>query len=156
MAEASGGYELAVLLLMASRTLVEELHNQLSQAGYSDIRPAHGFAFQLLVPDGATINEIGEHLGVTKQAASQMVDYLAGKGYVSHQVHPVDKRNKLIMLTAKGWECINRVEDILSRMEQHWNELLGKERMANLRGDLRSLILEANKGSWPNKLRPSW
>lgn len=156
MTEPNRNYELAVLFLMASRVLVDELHTHLREAGYSDIRPAHGFAFQLLAPNGATINEIGEHLGVTKQAASQMVEYLEQHSYVSRQPHPGDKRNKVVLLTAKGWECIKAVEKILGNLEQQWSDLLGYERMATLRVDLHRLILETNKGSWPNKLRPAW
>ena len=72
----AGGYELAVLLMLALRALVDEVHTRLAAAGFDDLRPAHGFAFQRLAPDGATGNDLAEHLGITKQAASVMIDYL--------------------------------------------------------------------------------
>lgn len=44
--------------------------------GYDDVRPAPGFAFQRIAPHSATGNELAEFLDITKQAASEMVDYL--------------------------------------------------------------------------------
>ncbi|BFO20230.1 hypothetical protein SHKM778_66180 [Streptomyces sp. KM77-8] len=40
----------------------------------------HGFAFTRLAPGGATVTDLAVHLGVTKQAASQLVDDLVRKG----------------------------------------------------------------------------
>ncbi len=156
MTQANDDPNLAVLFLMAARALGDELHRQLDETIYSDTRPAHGFTFQLLAPNGATINEIAEHLGVTKQAASQMVEFLEQHGYVSRQPHPVDKRNKLVLLTDKGWGCTNTVANILNKLEQQWSDLLGSERLEIMRSDLSRLILETNEGKWPSKLRPSW
>ena len=46
------------------------------------MRPAHGYAFQAIGAYGATATELGRRLGVTKQAAGQMVDELVRLGYV--------------------------------------------------------------------------
>src|SRR5947209_4608398 len=95
---ASGGYELFVLLARGFRATVDELQRRLAAEGFADVRPAHGFAFVRLAPDGATGNELAEHLGVTKQAASQMVDELERRGYVVRQADPRDGRGKVVVL----------------------------------------------------------
>src|SRR5258708_19621917 len=82
--------------------LVDDLHTELAKIGYDDIRPAHGFAFQLLAPNGATGNELAEHLGVTKQAASQLIDFLEEHGYVARKPHPTDRRGTLALLPPNG------------------------------------------------------
>jgi DNA-binding MarR family transcriptional regulator len=74
----------------------------LNELGFGDIRPAHGFMFKCITPDGATGIELAEHLGITKQAVSKMVDYLEKSGYVMRRTHPTDKRGQLIVLTERG------------------------------------------------------
>jgi DNA-binding MarR family transcriptional regulator len=147
-------YELVVLLAMAWSMLVDDLHGELARLGYGDLRPVHGFVFQLLAPHGATGNEVAAHLGITKQAASQMVDFLEAHGYVVRQPHPTDKRGKLILLTQKGWDCIQAVETIFASIEERWAEVLGPEHMQMLRTDLRRLV--ADSGIVSYRLRPMW
>jgi hypothetical protein len=80
------GYELTLFLMLGSRTIIDDLHQRLAQLGYNDVRPAHGFAFQRIAPDGATGNELAEFLDITKQAASEMVDYLEKHGYLRQPI----------------------------------------------------------------------
>lgn len=152
----SNSYELVVLLAMTWSILVDDLHTELAKLGYSDIRPAHGFAFQLLAPNGASGNELADHLGVTKQAASQMIDFLEQHGYVMRKPHPTDKRGKLVLLTQKGWDCIQAVETIFAKFENRWAEILGAERMKMLRSDLHRLVVASESGMVSYRLRPVW
>lgn len=157
MAESSStSSELMGLLLMACGTMVEKLQNKLREVGFDDVRPQHGFTFQLLSFGGANVNEIAEHLGVTKQAASQMLEYLEQRGYIMRHPDERDGRSKIVMLTNRGWDCIKHTEAILTQLETEWNNYLGQERMSQLQIDLRSLILKANNGSYPRRLRPGW
>ena len=94
---------LAFGLLSVSRALVDGITAGMQARGFADLRPAHGFAFTRLAPDGATITELAEHLDVTRQAAAQLVDELVAKGYVQRSRHPDDARARLITLTSKGW-----------------------------------------------------
>jgi DNA-binding MarR family transcriptional regulator len=141
---------------MAWSILIEDLHTELAKRGYDDLRPAHGFAFQLLAPNGATGNELAEHLGVTKQAASQMIDFLEEHGYVVRKPHPTDRRGKLVLLTQKGWDCIQTSEAIFAGIEQRWTEILGPEHMKMLRTDLRRLVAASESGIVSYRLRPAW
>src|SRR5580698_5207488 len=79
---------LAVGLLSVSRALVDGISAGVHARGFDDVRPAHGFAFARLAPDGATITQLAEHLDVTRQAAAQLVDELITKGYVQRSRHP--------------------------------------------------------------------
>jgi DNA-binding MarR family transcriptional regulator len=154
--ESSAGYEIFVLLTLAQRAIVDALHRRLAELGFDDVRPAHGFAFVRLAPNGATGNELAEHLGVTKQAASQMLDYLEQHGYIVREPHPRDGRGKIAVLTARGWDCIRATETTLAAMERRWEEGTGTERMNTLRADLRRLVYMASDGTPSPKLRPIW
>ncbi|MBO0778196.1 MAG: MarR family transcriptional regulator [Ktedonobacteraceae bacterium] len=154
--ESVPSYDLTMLLLLGSRTMIDELHRHLATLGYDDVRPVHGFAFQRIAPHGATGNEIAEFLDITKQAASEMVDYLERRGYVVRQPHPTDRRGKIVTLTSRGWNCIREVETILTRLEAQWTAIIGAKRMEELRNDLRRLVTAANSGVLPQKFRPLW
>jgi DNA-binding MarR family transcriptional regulator len=154
--ESTPSYDLTLLLLLGSRTMIDNLHKHLAVLGYDDVRPAHGFAFQRLAPNGATGNELAEFLDITKQAASEMVDYLEQHGYVVRQPHPTDRRGKIVTLTNRGWSCIREAEAILSRLEEQWAAIIGTKRMEELRADLCQLVTVASGGILPQKFRPTW
>jgi DNA-binding MarR family transcriptional regulator len=149
-------YELTLLLLFGARTMIDLLHQHLAERGYDDVRPAHGFVFHRLAPKGATGNELAEFLDITKQAASEMVDYLEQHDYVVRQPHPTDRRGKIVILTLRGWNCIQETEIILAHLEEQWATVVGIKHMEALKVDLRQVITLANGGTFPQKFRPTW
>lgn len=149
----SPNYELTLLFAMAFRTAIDELHAELEQRGFGDVRPSHGFMFQKLAARGATGIELAQHMGITKQAASLTVDYLEERGYVRREPHPTDRRGKLILLTAKGWACIRETEHIFTAIESRWREVLGSEKMEAMRLNLHHIISTSNTSN-PYSFRP--
>jgi DNA-binding MarR family transcriptional regulator len=140
---------LAVALLAASRALVDGVSSGVRGRGFTDVRPAHGFAFTRLAPDGATISELAEHLDVTRQAAAQLADELVAKGYVVRRPHPDDARARLIVLTEKGWACTRAAEAAIAETVARWQAALGEGRLRDLADDLAAVA--------PNgPLRPLW
>jgi DNA-binding MarR family transcriptional regulator len=137
------------LLIALTAELVREIDAGVRRRGFDDVRPAHGFAFARLAPGGATVNELAEHLGVSKQAASQMVEELVRKGYVERRPHPTDARAKLVELTGRGWECTRAADAAAAEAVVPWAATLGPERVRQLRDDLVRLA-----PSGP--LRPVW
>src|SRR4051794_39516771 len=105
MDTAADARALPALLLALNGELVAGIQAGAVARGFDDIRPAHGFAFVRLAPNGATVGELAEHLGFTKQAASQLVEELVRKGYVQRLPHPTDARARLVVLTERGWAC---------------------------------------------------
>src|SRR5918994_1959083 len=82
------GWVAVTAILRAGRSAIDELHRRLAERGHPDVRPAHGYAFQAIGASGATATELGRRLGVTKQAAGQMVDELVRLGYVVRRADP--------------------------------------------------------------------
>lgn len=139
---------LSALLLGAASTLVEHIHAGTVRRGFDDLRPTHGFVFARLAPNGATVSEVAEHLGVTKQAASQLVEELVGKGYVERHPHPTDARAKVVVLTGHGWACTRAADEAATEAVRSWIDVLGQERVTALVNDLRRV---AGRG----RLRPA-
>ncbi|MFC9020581.1 MarR family winged helix-turn-helix transcriptional regulator, partial [Streptomyces albidoflavus] len=109
--------ELTFLLGMAFQLVLSEFVSRLDSAGYAELRPMHGLVFQVLRGSGATSSELAEQLGVTKQAAGQILDDLEKRGYVERQPHPAGGRRKLVVLTAKALEHLVVAGRILHELE---------------------------------------
>ncbi len=62
------------------------------------------------------ITDIGDHLGVTSAAASQMLDRLVRQGLILRLEDPSDRRVKQVVLTDKGLQVIHET----ARARQRW------------------------------------
>ncbi len=140
---------LAATVLAAAAGLVEAIHEGVVARGFGDLRPVHGFVFARIAPEGATAREIADHLGVTKQAGSQLVEELIGKGYVVRRPHPSDARARLVVLTEKGWACTRAAEQAAAAAVGRWGGVVGEQRLMAVR---EALALVAPAG----RLRPTW
>ena len=79
---------------------------RMDDAGFADLRPAHGYVFQHLVEGPMRVTELARNLGMTAQGASKSVIELERMGYVLRQSDPGDQRNRPVALTERGWEAI--------------------------------------------------
>lgn len=143
------GLTLSALVLAAANALVDGIQAGVVARGFADVRPAHGFAFARLAGDGATVSELAAHLGVTRQAAAQLVDELVTKGYVERRPHPDDGRAQLVVLTGRGWECTRAADAAAAETIGGWTAVLGRERLRALRDDLARIAPAGH-------LRPTW
>ncbi|MFB8007801.1 MarR family winged helix-turn-helix transcriptional regulator [Nocardia sp. NPDC056000] len=140
--------DLPMLLLAAAAEVTDAVHDGTVAAGFTDIRPTHGFAFVRMAPNGATVGELAEHLGVTKQAASQLVEELVKKGYAERNPHPSDARAKVITLTERGWACTRAADAAAARFTERWARALGPGATVELRNMLAHVVT-------PGRVRPS-
>ena len=136
---------IADLLHDPFQILVDELHEGLAEAGYPDIRPAHGNVFGYIHKEGSRLTELAERAQLTKQTMGYLVDYLEERGYVERGPDPGDKRAKVVRLTEAGREAVRTARKIMGRIEARWAELLGEDRMEQLRELLQELNALAAK-----------
>ncbi|MFC9847177.1 MarR family winged helix-turn-helix transcriptional regulator [Streptomyces sp. NPDC060223] len=127
---------LSAALLAAAGELTQRISEGVVARGFEGVRPAHGFAFARLAPGGATVTDLAAHFGVTKQAASQLVDEMVRKGYVERRPHPDDARARLLVLTERGWACTRAAEEAAAEAVRPWVELLGEGEVRALRDRL--------------------
>lgn len=127
------------LLEMASAALFVEFREDLVEAGYGDVRPTHGCVFRFVREDGIRLTELAQLADMTKQSIGEIVDDLAGLGYLERFPDPDDKRAKLIRLTAKGEKAQSVGFGLFAKLEQRWGERYGEERIAELRALLEEI-----------------
>ncbi|MFJ1556368.1 MarR family winged helix-turn-helix transcriptional regulator [Streptomyces mirabilis] len=146
--ENSEAMALTAVLLAAAGDLTRRINDGVEARGF-EVRPAYGFAFTRLAPDGATVTDVATHLGVTKQAASQLVDELVRKGYAERRPYPGDARARLVVLTERGWACTRAAEEAAADAVRAWVEVLGEGEVGVLRDRLARI---APYGP----IRPAW
>ncbi|MFC0007893.1 MarR family winged helix-turn-helix transcriptional regulator [Micromonospora siamensis] len=133
------GFALPLLLLAGFRTLIDDLHAELARQGHPDLRPLHGFVLQAVGPGGTTASDLGQRLGVSKQAAGKTVDRLVALGYLERGDDPADARRKLVRLTARGVDGLSRSAVVFDQLRDRWAATLGADRVAAIEDDLRRM-----------------
>ncbi|MFI2434008.1 MarR family winged helix-turn-helix transcriptional regulator [Streptomyces sp. NPDC018693] len=140
---------LSAALLAVAGELTQRINDGVVARGFEGVRPAHGFTFARMAPDGATVTDLAAHLGVTKQAASQLVDEIVRKGYAERRPHPDDARARLIVLTERGWACVRAAEEVAAGVVRAWGDVLGE-------GEVRALWGALARIAPCGPVRPAW
>jgi DNA-binding MarR family transcriptional regulator len=154
-AVAAAAIPLARLMAMAFRTLIDDLHAQLARHGWKDVRPAYGYVL-LAGRDGSiTVTEVAVLLGMTKQAASKLVETMVSEGYLRRGEHPDDARSKQLKLSAKGARLLRVVESIYAEIEAEWAAIIGAPALERMRTDLTRVLRGLHDGGLP-AIRPTW
>lgn len=139
----------AAAVLRAASHLVDGIQEGLARRGFDDVRPAHGFAFVLLASGGATTAHVAEHLGITKQAASQLVGALVDRGYVERRPDPNDGRARTLVLTSRGRACTRAAEAAARETVELWR--------ADMPAGVFAAMAEGLSSAAPSgPLRPAW
>jgi DNA-binding MarR family transcriptional regulator len=104
-----------------------------------------GAMFHLYYEGGGGVKGLGDHLGVSSAAASQMLQRLVQQHLILRSEDPVDRRVKHLVLTERGIQTIQ--ESIRSREE--WMDELAKtlsaDEKAQIMASLNILINKAQR-----------
>lgn len=98
------GIAMPALLRHARSTYGLAMRRALETAGYDDI-PKNGLYViggLALGAGGIPLGQLIDELGVSKQAAGQLVDTLVLRGYLDRAVDPTDRRKLTVTLTERG------------------------------------------------------
>lgn len=90
--------------------------------------------------DGTRVSDLVEASGVSKQAISQQVAYLAEHGYVTIEPDPEDRRAKRVHLTDAGRDSRLRVRPVFADLERDWHDRFGADDVRALRSILESIL----------------
>ncbi|WP_347260510.1 MarR family transcriptional regulator [Rudaea sp.] len=132
--------------------MVDDLHLRLRERGFRDVRPSYGFVLLEARSHPLGVVDVARLMGVTKQAASKLVDSMVGANYL-RDVDADDARARLVTLSPRGRRLLSAVEEIYRELEAEWAQAIGSARVEALRDDL-VRVLEARHGGLPS-VRPA-
>ena len=128
------------LLRTAYNVLSAAIYRAVSEAGATDMRPAHGNAMEMLaIQDGLRLTDIAARAGMAPQSMGEIVDDLVAKGYLSRREDPADRRAKRIYLTQKGRDTAHASRIALLEIERRISETLGTDTYQEMRRNLAAI-----------------
>ena len=140
---------LPALLRFARGTFSHAIKRELAAGGFDDLPRNAPFVLGGMANQGGTAGDLIRQLGVTKQAASQLVDEIVRKGYAERRPHPVDARARLVVLTERGWACTRAAEEAAAEAVRSWTDVLGES-------DVRALCDRLGRIAPHGPIRPTW
>src|SRR6201995_4532004 len=90
------------LLRAARGSYGHAIRMQLAAAGFDDLPRNGAYVISGIVNHGGSASGLVRELGVSKQAASQLIDTLVVRGYLQREAHPGDRRRVTIEVTERG------------------------------------------------------
>jgi DNA-binding MarR family transcriptional regulator len=128
------------LLRGARAAFGSAIRQALAQAGYDDLPPNGPYVIGAIARTSAPLSSIILQLGVSKQAAGQLVDTLVLRGYLERSVDPADRRRLVVELTPRGEDAAALIRAAVDQVEADLEADMGGERVRATREVLASLI----------------
>src|ERR1700754_2174450 len=99
--------ERQVPLLMG--LLFREVSDTFAAEDWGGLRQSHFRVISSVPPEGISVTELAERVGMTKQGCGQFVTGLVGTGHLRVEQDPDDGRVRRVRRTAKGSRTIRSV-----------------------------------------------
>jgi DNA-binding MarR family transcriptional regulator len=93
---------LTALLRGALRTYAQAVRQAMTEAGFDDLPKNGPYVIGAIAHAHLPLSRIIVQLGLSKQAAGQLVDTLVLRGYLDREVDSADRRRLTISLTPRG------------------------------------------------------
>lgn len=129
---------IGLLLFIPNRDVENRILAAVNAAGF-DVSQAQARVFMRVGPEGTRLTVLADAAQVTKQTAGFLVDQLEKAGYVERVPDPTDGRARLVRVTEKAKGAVPVADAEMARIEEEWEQHIGKRRMAQLREALEML-----------------
>jgi DNA-binding MarR family transcriptional regulator len=131
---------LPALLRAARGSYAQAIRARLAAAGCDDLPRNGPFLLGGVVNHGGHAQDLLRELGVSKQAASQLVDTLVVRGYLERQVDTDDRRRMRLAVTDRGRLAADATRAGVRAIDEELNEKLSPAGVSALRAGLFALI----------------
>lgn len=150
MADKEGGderwYEELVLpvLLGEGRAIYgREIRKEYGKAGFDDIPklgPRLLGGIRRFGGAVGSVSDVARDFGVSKQAASKLIDTLVIRGYLERGTDPEDRRRLTLELTERGCEAAEVGREASDRIDRELEQAVGAEAIAQMRATVGALV----------------
>jgi|SRR3954452_20005212 DNA-binding MarR family transcriptional regulator len=132
--------ELHATLLMS--LLFREVRQVFAGEDWKGLRQSHFRVMSAVPPEGISVTELGEKVGMSKQGCGQFVTSLVDTGHLRTEPEPSDRRVRRVRRTAKGNRTVAAVTKRMLEIEDSWAARVGERRYRAFRSVLEDLALE--------------
>ncbi len=140
--------DFGILLGLAFRAFVDEMHADLAARGFDDLGRSYGYVFRVLGDGDRSLSELAGLLGMTLPGAGKIVDEMERRRYVERRPDRVDRRVKHIALSRRGKAALAAARAFHRDFEQRLTD------SARLRRGLERLAGQTSAEPLPVYLRP--
>ncbi|WP_375478814.1 MarR family winged helix-turn-helix transcriptional regulator [uncultured Jatrophihabitans sp.] len=127
-------------LLRASRGAYgRAISTRLAAAGFDDVPRNGPYVLGGMVNHGGQAADLVRQLGVSKQAASQLIDTLVLRGYLERAVNADDRRRITVHPTDRGRAAAAVVRESVTAVDDELATLISPSELAGLRAGLIAL-----------------
>lgn len=116
------------------------IHEALAKIGCDDVPRNGSYVLSAIARAGAPFSKIIEALGVSKQAAGQLVDTLVLRGYLGRAEDPDDRRRIMVTLTERGRAAAQACRSAVKRIDAELAKTVGPDYIVHTRTTLAALI----------------
>ena len=137
------------LLIESFRFFRERTRVNLHAHGFHDLNPVHAALLRRVDEGGTHVSDIAARMGITKQAAAQLVAKVETLGYVETERDDVDTRKKMVRCTSLGRRFLRSLDDVVADSVRDVSSLIGVRRLRELEETLRVIaerLPEASAG----------
>jgi DNA-binding MarR family transcriptional regulator len=127
------------LLRAARGSYAQAIRLHLGQAGFDDLPRNGGFVLGGMANHGGSAVDMIRGLGVSKQAASQLIDTLVLRGYLTREMNPDDRRRMTLELTERGRGAAEAVRSGVEMIDAELAQMVTPVELAGLRSGLAAL-----------------
>lgn len=128
------------LLRAARRTYGSRIRTALAAVGCDDMPRNGSYVIGAIAREGSQLGQVILELGISKQAAGQLIDTLVARGYLERSPDPDDRRRMRIVLTERGELAATEIAATVAGVERDVVARVGGEHVAHARATLGALI----------------
>lgn len=125
--------------MLALGLLFEQVRELVLSDPAIPLRPSQLRVIEMVPREGITVTDLAERVGMTKQGIGQFVGQLVEEGYLSAEIHPQDRRVRVVRRTSLGQRASRQLELALANLESQWAQQIGTRAYAQFRAALNQL-----------------
>lgn len=126
--------------------LVEDYESRFIAAyrklGFDDVLRSHGAVLRHLDGSGASISELSQRAGITKQTIGKIVRQLEKLGYLSVVTGSEDRRSRIVRFSLRGERLVSVSNRVVDDIRKQYRQRLGEPVFATLYRHLDAITRE--------------
>jgi DNA-binding MarR family transcriptional regulator len=131
---------LPALLTEGRKVYGEAIREALRRAGFDDVPRVGARVLGGIARNGGYVRDIAKAFGVSRQAASKLIDVLVERGYVNRQPDDADRRRAVLELTARGKLAAREIRGAVEGVDSQLERRVGRDEVARMRSSLGALV----------------